>query len=166
MPAESYARSPQSTDGCVVLSNPELQSIIDRVQLRNTPVVIARSLQWVAPAVKEPERRSLSNLLEGWRTARASGDINRLMAFYSAQFSNGGKDLSQWRQMIERDIQQVRGRELQLKDVSILGWRDQSDVLVITFGEVAEGQRTGAVKRQYWGKEGGLWKIFYEGVIG
>lgn len=166
VPAESYARSPQSTDGCVVLSNPELQSIIDRVQLRNTPVVIARSLQWVAPAVKEPERRSLSNLLEGWRTARASGDINRLMAFYSAQFSNGGKDLSQWRQMIERDIQQVRGRELQLKDVSILGWRDQSDVLVITFGEVAEGQRTGAVKRQYWGKEGGLWKIFYEGVIG
>jgi len=166
VPAESYARSPQSTDGCVVLSNPELQSIIDRVQLRNTPVVIARSLQWVAPAVKEPERRSLSNLLEGWRTARASGDINRLMAFYSAQFSNGGKDLTQWRQLIERDIQQVRGRDLQLKDVSILGWRDQSDVLVVTFGEVAEGQRTGAVKRQYWGKEGGLWKIFYEGVIG
>ncbi len=166
VPAESYARSPQSTDGCVVLANPELQSIIDRVQLRNTPVVIARSLQWVAPAMKEPERRSLNNLLEGWRTARASGDINRLMAFYSAQFSNGGKDLTQWRQMIERDIQQVRGRELQLKDVSILGWRDQSDVLVITFGEVAEGQRTGAVKRQYWGKEGGLWKIFYEGVIG
>lgn len=166
VPAENYARSPQSTDGCVVLANPELQSIIERVQPRNTPVVIARSLQWVSPAVKEPERRSLSNLLEGWRTARASGDINRLMAFYSSQFSNGGKDLSQWRQMIERDIQQVRGRDLQLKDVSILGWRDQSDVLVITFGEVAEGQRTGAVKRQYWGKEGGLWKIFYEGVIG
>jgi murein L,D-transpeptidase YafK len=166
VPADNYARSPQSTDGCVVLANPELQSIIERVQPRNTPVVIARSLQWVSPAVKEPERRSLSNLLEGWRTARASGDINRLMAFYSTQFSNGGKDLSQWRQMIERDVQQVRGRELHLKDVSILGWRDQSDVLVITFGEVAEGQRTGAVKRQYWGKEGGLWKIFYEGVIG
>lgn len=166
VPTESYARSPQSTDGCVVLANPELQSIIDRVQTRNTPVVIARSLQWVAPAAKEPERRSLGNLLEGWRTARASGDINRLMAFYSAQFSNGGKDLVQWRQMIERDVQQVRGRDLQLKDVSILGWRDQSDVLVITFGEVAEGQRTGAIKRQYWGKEGGLWKIFYEGVIG
>ena len=166
VPPENYARSPQSTDGCVVLANPELQSIIDRVQPRNTPVVIARQLQWVSPAIKEPERRSLSNLLEGWRTARASGDINRLMAFYSTQFSNGGKDLSQWRQVIERDITQVRGRDLQLKDVSILGWRDQSDVLVITFGEVAEGQRTGAIKRQYWGKEGGLWKIFYEGVIG
>jgi hypothetical protein len=55
---------------------------------------------------------------------------------------------------------------LQLKDVAILGWKDKSDILVVTFGEVSDGQRTGAVKRQYWGKEGGLWKIFYEGVIG
>ena len=55
---------------------------------------------------------------------------------------------------------------MQLKDLAILGWRDKGDVLVVTFGEIVEGQRTGAIKRQYWGKEGGLWKIFYEGVIG
>jgi murein L,D-transpeptidase YafK len=166
VPADNFARSPLSTDGCVVLSNAEMQSIIARVQPRNTPVVIARELNWVTPAAKEHERRSLSNLLEGWRTARANGDVDRLLKFYSRQFSTGGRDLAQWRQMIERDMQQARGRDLQLKDVSILGWRDQSDVLVITFGEVEEGQRTGAIKRQYWGKEGGLWKIFFEGVIG
>lgn len=166
VPSDSYARSPHSTDGCVALANPELRDIMERVQPRNTPVVIAKSLQWVPPAVKEPERRSLHNLIEGWRVARASGDLNRLMSFYSNQFANGNKDLAQWRQLIEKDISQTRGRPVQLKDVSILGWRDKSDILVVTFGEIADGQRTGAVKRQYWGKEGGLWKIFYEGVIG
>ena len=166
VPSDSYARSPHSTDGCVALANPELRDIMERVQPRNTPVVIAKSLQWVPPAVKEPERRSLHNLIEGWRVARASGDLNRLMAFYSNQFANGNKDLAQWRQLIEKDLSQTRGRPVQLKDVSILGWRDKSDILVVTFGEIADGQRTGAVKRQYWGKEGGLWKIFYEGVIG
>lgn len=166
VPSDSYARSPHSTDGCVALANPELRDIMERVQPRSTPVVIARNLQWVPPAVKEPERRSLHNLIEGWRVARASGDLNRLMAFYSNQFANGNKDLAQWRQLIEKDLSQARGRPVQLKDVSILGWRDKSDILVVTFGEVAEGQRTGAIKRQYWGKEGGLWKIFYEGVIG
>ena len=64
------------------------------------------------------------------------------------------------------DVVQQRGRGVQLKDLAILGWRDKGDVLVVTFGEIVEGQRTGAIKRQYWGKEGGLWKIFYEGVIG
>lgn len=166
VPSDSYARSPNSTDGCVVLANPELQTILDRVQPRSTPVVIARSLQWVTPVKTEPQRRSLHNLIEGWRVARASGDLNRLMSFYSPQFANGSRDLNQWRQTLEKDVMQQRGRALQLKDVAILGWKDKSDILVVTFGEVSDGQRTGAVKRQYWGKEGGLWKIFYEGVIG
>jgi murein L,D-transpeptidase YafK len=166
VPSDSYARSPNSTDGCVVLANPELQTILQRVQPRSTPVVIARSLQWVTPTNTETQRRNLHNLIEGWRVARSSGDLNRLMSFYSPQFANGSKDLNQWRVLLEKEVSQQRSRGLQLKDVAILGWKDKSDILVVTFGEVSDGQRTGAVKRQYWGKEGGLWKIFYEGVIG
>ena len=166
VPSASYARSPESTDGCVALANPELQSILDQVQPRTTPVVIARSLQWVTPTKVEPQRRSLQNMIEGWRVARASGDIGRVMSFYSPQFSSGKQDFTRWRQSVERDVSQLRGKAIELKDLAILGWQDKGDILVVTFGEVAEGQRTGAVKRQYWGKEGGLWKIFYEGVIG
>lgn len=166
VPSDSYARSPESTDGCVALANPELQSILDQVQPRTTPVVIARSLQWVTPTKVEPQRRSLQNMIEGWRVARASGDIGRVMSFYSPQFASGNQDFTRWRQSVERDIGQMRGKTIELKDLAILGWQDKGDVLVVTFGEVAQGQRTGSVKRQYWGKEGGLWKIFYEGVIG
>jgi len=166
VPSDSYARSPNSTDGCVVLANPELQSILARVQPRTTPVVIARNLQWVSNEATEGQRRNLQNLLEGWRVARASGDLNRLLAFYSPQFASGTKDLAQFKQVLERDVQVQRGKVLQLKDLAILSWKDKSDILVVTFGEVGEGQRTGAIKRQYWGKEGGLWKIFFEGVIG
>jgi hypothetical protein len=68
--------------------------------------------------------------------------------------------------MLERESSAQRGRSFQIKDLSILGWRDRSDLLVVTFGELPEGERTGVVKRQYWTKEDGLWKIFFEGVIG
>ncbi|MGE5453161.1 MAG: L,D-transpeptidase family protein [Acidobacteriota bacterium] len=166
VPSDSYSRSPNSTDGCVALANPELRTILERVQPRSTPVVIARSLQWVQPDSAEQDRRSVHNLIEGWRMARASGDVNRLMSFYSSQFSNGAYDFTQWRVAVTKEVSQQRARSFQLKDLAILGWKDKSDLLVVTFGEVADGQRVGAVKRQYWGKEGGLWKIFYEGVIG
>jgi len=166
VPSDSYARSPKSTDGCVALANPELKAIMDRVQPRTTPVVIAHALNWITNDTLEAERRNMRNLLEGWRVARASGDINRLMSFYSPQFSAGSRDLRQWRQLLERETVNQRGRQLQIKDVAILGWRDRSDILVVTFGELNEGERTGAVKRQYWTKEDGLWKIFFEGVIG
>ncbi|MDO9003182.1 MAG: L,D-transpeptidase family protein [Aquabacterium sp.] len=166
VPSDSYARSPNSTDGCVVLANPELKNILESVQPRTTPVVIAKSLTWVPTKTAEHERRNMRNLIEGWRVARAGGDLTRLMSFYSNQFSNGTRDFNQWRQWLEKEVVSQRGKSLQLKDLAILGWRDKSDILVVTFGEVSDGQRTGAIKRQYWGKEGGLWKIFYEGVIG
>ena len=38
--------------------------------------------------------------------------------------------------------------------------------MVVTFGEVAQGTRSGPIKRQYWLRQGGQWKIFFEGVIG
>lgn len=166
VPSDSYARSPNSTDGCVALANPELKKILESVQPRSTPVVIAKSLNWVPVKTAEHERRNMRNLIEGWRVARAGGDLTRLMSFYSSQFSNGARDFNQWRQWLEKEVVSQRGRSLQLKDLAILGWRDKGDVLVVTFGEVSDGRRTGTVKRQYWGKEGGLWKIFYEGVIG
>lgn len=166
VPSDSYARSPNSTDGCVALANPELRAILERVQPRSTPVVIAQSIQWVQPALNDQDRRNVRNLIEGWRMARASGDVNRLMSFYSPQFSNGAYDYMQWRIAVTKEVGQQRARGFQLKDLAILGWKDKRDLLVVTFGEVANGQRVGAVKRQYWGKEGGLWKIFYEGVIG
>lgn len=166
VPSDSYARSPNSTDGCVALANPELRAILERVQPRSTPVVIAQSIQWVQPSLNDQDRRNVRNLIEGWRMARASGDVNRLMSFYSPQFSNGAYDYMQWRIAVTKEVGQQRARGFQLKDLAILGWKDKRDLLVVTFGEVANGQRVGAVKRQYWGKEGGLWKIFYEGVIG
>ncbi|MDE2401860.1 MAG: L,D-transpeptidase family protein [Burkholderiales bacterium] len=166
VPSDSYARSPNSTDGCVVLANPELESILEQVQPRSTPVVIAKALEWVPTKSVESSRHNMRNLIEGWRVARASGDLSRLMSFYSPQFANGDRNINQWRELLEREVKTQRGRSLQLKDMAILGWRDKGDVLVVTFGEVSDGQRTGAVKRQYWGKENGLWKIFFEGVIG
>lgn len=166
VPSDSYVRSPQSTDGCVAMANPELKTIMDRVQPRSTPVVIAHNLDWVEPPAQEASRRDMRNLIEGWRVARSGGDVGRLMSFYSPRFSSGGKDLPQWRQMLERESSTQRRRSFQIKDLSILGWRDRSDLLVVTFGELPEGDRTGVVKRQYWAKEDGLWKIFFEGVIG
>ena len=167
VPSDSFARSPNSTDGCVALSNPELQNLLARVEPRTTPVVIAKNLDWVPPQQSQPQQRNLHNLLEGWRVARVTGDMARLMSFYSEAFAgNGIKDLSQWRQVLLRENTAQRNKSLELKDVAILKWQDRGDVMVVTFGELTNGQRNGPIKRQYWGKENGLWKIFYEGVIG
>lgn len=166
VPPENYARTPQSTDGCVVLANDDLQQLLRDVSPRRTPVVIAPKIDWVTRDQTERERQNARMLIEQWRQARSRKDVARLLEFYSPQFSSGTTDFAQWSNSLDRELRVAKAGEAELKELSILSWRDTSEVLIATFGEVLKGQRSGPMKRQYWGKEGGQWKIFFEGVIG
>src|SRR3990167_6256921 len=55
-PREQFVRAPLASDGCVVLSNPDLERLLSTVQIRTTPVVIAQSLEWVMPESLNAER--------------------------------------------------------------------------------------------------------------
>jgi L,D-transpeptidase YnhG len=164
-PREQFVRAPLSSDGCVVLSNPDLQRLLATVQIRTTPVVIAPELRWVEPSALEGERRAFEDALEAWRMVKSRGDLDRLKGFYSTRFANQGRDLAQWWPRVENEALSSGARELQLKDVSLLHWRDREDTMVVTFGEVALGQSRGVTKRQYWMRERDQWKIFFEGTI-
>lgn len=164
-PPNQFSRPPQATDGCVVLANPDLERIIRTVEVRTTPVIIAPQLQWVAPHSIRTESKPFEDALYSWRNAKTSGDLNHILSFYTPDFSSNGKSLSQWAPTLKTEIAQVQGRTIQLKDVSYLRWTDASDTMVVTFGEVADGIRTGLTKRQYWMKQGSQWKIFYEGAL-
>ena len=166
-PPAQYARAPLATDGCVVLANPDLERIISTVEIRTTPVVIAQSLKWVAPQSARADSKSFEEALHGWHVAKSSGDLARVSAWYAPDFFTGnGKTLSDWTPVLRAEIDKLGGREVQLKDVSYLRWTDASDTMVVTFGELAQGSKSGRIKRQYWSRQGNQWKIFYEGIIG
>jgi L,D-transpeptidase YnhG len=165
-PPAQFSRAPKATDGCVVLANPDLQRIISTVEIRTTPVVIAQSLHWVPPLAVQPDSRRFADTLQAWRSAKASGDVDRILSFYSPDFSAIGKTLAEWTPALRLEIGKAQGRDVLLKDLSYLRWTDSSDTMVVTFDEVVAGARGGPVKRQYWVRQGAMWKIFFEGVIG
>ena len=165
-PPTQFARAPKATDGCVVLANPDLERIIRTVEVRTTPVVIAPSLRWVPQQALQADAKDFTGALEGWRAARAAGDVVRLLSFYTPDAQAAGKPLAEALPQLRTELERVRGADVQLKDLSYLRWTDSADTMVVTFGEVPAGQRTGPVRRQYWVRTGTQWKIFYEGVIG
>jgi L,D-transpeptidase YnhG len=165
-PPNQFSRAPKATDGCVVLANPDLERIIKTVEVRTTPVVIAPTLRWVAPAAVQPDTRRFADVLQAWRQAKASGDLERMLSFYAPDFTLNGKSIADWTPLLKVELGRARGKDIELKDLSFLRWTDSADTMVVTFGEVATGARTGPVKRQYWVRQGPHWKIFFEGVIG
>lgn len=164
-PADQFSRAPLASDGCVVLANPDLQRLIRTVEIGNTPVVIAKSLNWVAPHTLKADLLSFEGQLQGWHRAKSSGDMEKLKAWYTRDFTSFGKTMEEWTPALQAEVQQLRGRNIELKEVSYLRWTDSSDTMVVTFGELIKGASRGRTKRQYWVRQGSQWKIFFEGTI-
>lgn len=164
-PPDQFSRPPQASDGCVVLANPDLERIIQTVAIRSTPVVIANQLTWVAQDNVRTRAAPFEARLSAWRQAKSRGDLVMLNTFYASDLPANVKTQDDWQSRLAREVAQVHGRELQIKDLSLLQWQDKEDTMVVTFGEVIAGQRTGNTIRQYWSRRAGQWAIFYEGDI-
>lgn len=164
-PREQFSRAPLSTDGCVAIANPDLERIARTVEIRTTPVVIAQSLQWVAPQTLNADSKSFEEALRDWHNTKSKGDMTQLASWYTPDFTSYGKTLTQWQPTMQAEVKKLAGRSVQLKDLSFLRWKDSHETMVVTFGEVIQGAKTGPTKRQYWTRQTGQWKIFFEGTI-
>ena len=165
-PSSQFARAPQATDGCLVISNPDLHHLSSTVEVQTTPIVVAPKLTWVSPASLEPVKGNFETVLQEWRTAKSRGDWAQVQGFYASDFNSYGRNLSQWLPELKAETAKARSRQLQLKDLTLLSWVDTEEVMVVTFSELGRGAASGPLKRQYWVKIDKKWKIFFEGVIG
>ena len=119
----------------------------------------------MAPQALKADVKSFEDVLQGWHRTKSSGDIVKLKDWYAPDFTSFGKTLAEWTPALQAEVKQLRGREIELKEVSYLRWTDSSDTMVVTFGELAKGEKNGRTKRQYWVRQGSQWKIFFEGTI-
>jgi murein L,D-transpeptidase YafK len=163
-PPTQFSRAPRATDGCLVLSNPDIRFLIDNISVRNTPVVVASQLVWKSPKQLEEPAAAFASSLESWRQAKVSGDLKRTLSYYTPDFSSYGKTLDQFTPLLKAEMKAMKGRNLELKNLSYFQWSDSAETMVVSFGEVTAGKRTGTPKRQYWVRSSKEWKIFFEGV--
>ena len=165
-PSNQFARAPQATDGCLVISNPDLHHLSSTVEVQTTPIVVASKLTWVSPAALEPVAGNFESILRDWLNAKTRGEWAQVQSFYAPDFNSYGRNLSQWLPELKAETARARSHQLQMNDLTLLSWTDNEEVMVVTFSEVGRGASSGPLKRQYWVKIDKKWKIFFEGVIG
>jgi len=164
-PSDSYSRPPLSSDGCVVLTNPDLQKLTRTVEIGRTPVIISENIEFVSRAKWEQERKLPQRLVEDWKRDVESLSSARVKSNYSRSFrSDRGEDLSTWFGKQQYFIRGARTMTVTLRDVTHFHYPERDNLIVSTFTmESASGKARNSVrKRQYWSKEGGQWKIIYE----
>jgi len=165
VPFDTYSRPPRASDGCVALTNEDLEAIAKNVQVGLTPVIIAEGVEWVEPGATEALRRELLQQLDSWRRDWESLDAGKYLAHYAAGFSSGKMDLAQWSQYKRKVNANKSWIEVRIDAISIFQYPGMDNLAVVTFEQdyASSNLSQQTRKRQYWTKEGGRWKILYEG---
>lgn len=165
VPFDTYSRPPRSSDGCVALTNQDLEAIAKNVQIGLTPVIIADGVEWVEPGAVKGLRRELLQQLDSWRRDWESLDTEKYLTHYAASFSSSKMDLEQWSQHKRKVSAHKSWIKVKVDGVSIFQYPGMDNLAVVTFEQdyASSNLSQQTRKRQYWMKEGGRWKIIYEG---
>ena len=179
-PTDTYSRPPRASDGCVVLSNPDLKTLAPILQAGRVPVLIADNLEWLEKdqfkdkiEAQSADKQALESALEDWRKDWVSQNTDAYLSHYSKKFFYTDGGLQKWADY-KRGIQAAKPKvAIEINDVSMFGYPGEhkahgltEPMVVVNFEQdfKSTGLQNKMRKRQYWINENNSWKIIYEGA--
>lgn len=163
-PPDQFARLPQASDGCMVLSNADLTRLMRSVD-KLAPVLVRDRLQWVAnaDAGQARERDAFMQVLTRWQQSWNQGDTSELGRLYAPELRSADDN----KPMQERMAAAFKSANTQLQDVSVYAWKDaKGEIRIANFRLKSRHLAEPWSLRQYWRKTGNEWKLFSEDVQG
>jgi murein L,D-transpeptidase YafK len=163
-PSSTYSRTPLASEGCVVLANDDLTRLGHYIETGRTPVIIADEVEWVAYEELHARRDDLKTAIEQWRRDWESRNTDKLLAHYSADFRSGKQNFREF----GRSKQQVNaGKDwikVELDSVSLMLYPERPNFAMVSFVQDYRSNNFSnrTVKRQFWSREDGRWKILHE----
>lgn len=161
VPSDTYSRPPRSSDGCLVIANPDLTELSQWIQVGITPIVIVDRAEWVDRGAWERSRNELVTRLNQWQSDWQARDANRFLDHYSQEFLQGaGKG---WSESKKRNIQNKAWIQLELHDISLFLYPG-GDMAYAEFNQYYSSDkfRSSAHKQIYWNQQHGHWRITLE----
>jgi len=164
-PVETYSRPPKASEGCISLTNPDFLELDRLVDSKTTPVLIGENINWLTRSEWQQQQKQYSALVEKWRQDWESLDHQKYIAHYSAEFSNGKQNFNQFSSHKRRVNANKEFVEVGVRDLNIFTYPDNPNLMVASFTQHyrSSNYHGDSVKRQYWIREQGNWKIAYEG---
>ena len=168
-PKTTYNRPPLASDGCIVLSNPDLMKLSSFLDTNKIPVIISfRSLKDLESANKNLTEKKLSlvNTIETWRKNWEDQDTDNYLKFYSKNFFSEKDNFDTWAERKKLIQSQKAKVSIELSEISFFDYPNTEDEIVLV--DFIQDYKSPKIinkmnKRQYWINENNEWRIMYEG---
>ncbi len=164
-PSDTYSRPPRSSNGCVVLTNEDLNKVAPYLQVGITPVIITNQIDW-DNSVDQADREALLAEMEQWRSDWASLNTNAYLKHYAPNFSSEKTDYATWVKQKQSVNAGKTWVKISISNVSIFTYPEQPGMTVVDFEQDYSSNTLSnrMKKRQYWIKKDNRWQIIYEGA--
>lgn len=164
-PSNTYSRPPLASNGCVVLSNDDLNHIGKSIEIGSTPVIITNRMDWSSDADKTAHA-DLLKAIEQWRSDWSSLNTNAYLKHYASDFFSGNFNLDTWstqKRLVNSGKSWIK---VNVSNVSIFSYPTQPDMVVVNFEQdySSNNLNNRMKKSQYWMKRDNRWQIVYEGA--
>lgn len=166
VPKDTFSRAPRASNGCVVLSNPDMAELGKSLQIGLTPVIISDKVEWASPEEWRSQRERFKGEIEAWRRDWESLDNERYLRHYSEKFSANGQDFSTFSTQKRLVHAGKSALKVSVSDISLFQYPGKENLMVVSFTQDYRSNNLNNVmkKRQYWQLENGQWRIIYEGA--
>jgi murein L,D-transpeptidase YafK len=161
VPSNTYSRPPRSSDGCVVVANPDLKELSRWIKVGATPVIITDRADWVTRESWEQSRNDLLAQLNAWKADWEARDPDRFLRHYSTAMTSGTG--AGWARDKRRNILEKDWIHLTLSDISLFLYPG-GEMAYTEFTQRYSSDKLSNVssKRLYWRLEKGAWRVALE----
>lgn len=165
-PSDTYSRPPKASDGCVVLTNADLDAVAKNLQIGLTPVIISNSVEFLSLDDWQKERSALNKEIDEWRSDWESRDVESFLKHYSQKFRTGNTGFAQFAEQKRKVAAGKEWIKVKVSNMSVFRDPGKEELVVVTFEQDYQSNNLSnqMKKRQYWIREEGHWKIIYEGA--
>ena len=169
-PSSTYSRPPQSSDGCIVLSNNDINELAYILNKTGTPVIISdtglNSIGGRDSADIDISKNQILKKIKGWKKSWEEKDTEKYLEYYSNTARYNNDNYSKWTAHKINVFKRSQDLKIRIEDISIFEYpRNDEDLILVKFKQIYSSNllKNEMIKQQIWSKKDSIWSIIYEG---
>ncbi len=166
-PKDTYSRAPKSSDGCIVISNENFNTLESILKNKQTKVILSKLSydQYFNAENNIDKHNNFMSYFESWISNWTLKNYSEYIAFYDANAKYNSKAFEIWSSKKKKVFENTNDIQIAIDNLTIIDYPEEEEhVKYVEFTQTYNSDllKQTSQKKQIWRKFNNEWKIISE----
>jgi len=166
-PKDTYSRAPKSSDGCIVISNENFNTLESILKNKQTKVILSKLSydQYFNAENNIDKHNNFMSYFESWISNWTLKNYSEYIAFYDANAKYNSKVFEIWSSKKKKVFENTNDIQIAIDNLTIIDYPEEEEhVKYVEFTQTYNSDllKQTSQKKQIWRKFNNEWKIISE----